>query len=625
MAKKRRGRKLSKKEVKAIKKAEADAPVVVDVAPQKPRVTATIELPDVITVSEFAKLLALPVTEVVKTLFANGIMVTINESIDRETATLVADEFGAKVIGQSGEDVVKDTIVEKVTTKGSTPRPPVVVVMGHVDHGKTTLLDAIRKTKVAAGESGGITQHIGAYQIAWHGKDGEERDITFLDTPGHEAFSAMRAHGAALTDVAILVVAADDGVKPQTKEAVSHARAANVPIVVAINKIDVPGADPDRVKRELMELELIPEEYGGKTPMVAVSAKQSKHIDELLDVVLLVADIAEPTADPAGEFSGTVIEAQQEVGAGVVATILVQNGTLHVGDTIVVGSTYGRVKFLKTADGSRVQQAGPSTPIQLSGLNDVPAIGQIVSSVTNDRAARTVIEAKSTSGGTVVRSLGQVSQAIRRGIEHELPVVLKADVQGSVDAIRSSLEQLSTDTADVRLLHAAVGPVNESDVQLAVASSALVVAFRVPTLPAAAKSAEQNGVAVMSFDVIYALLDDVKAALEGKLAPEVHTLTVGTLKVLKTFRTTGTEKLVGGLVTKGELRKNAMIEVRRAGEVIGTAKILGLQQGPEKVDTVPNGQECGVLLGTKLTIQPDDYLDCQVEEAVTVRLGASAN
>ncbi len=623
MAKKRRGRKLSKKEIKAIKKAETDTPVVIQEAPQKPKVSATISLPDVITVGGFAKLLGLDVTEVVKTLIANGIMATINESIDRETAMLVADDYGAKVVNQTGEIVGEAPIVEKVTTKGSILRPPVVVVMGHVDHGKTTLLDTIRKTNVAGGESGGITQHIGAYQIEWHGKGGEKRLITFLDTPGHEAFSAMRAHGASLTDVAILVVAADDGVKPQTKEAVSHARAANVPIIVAINKIDMPGADVDRVKRELMELDLLPEEYGGKIPMVAVSAKQGKNIDELLDVVLLAADLTEPKAEPAGELIGTVIEAQQEIGAGVVATILVQNGTLAVGDTIVVGTAYGRVKFLKTASGERVISAGPSMPVQISGLNTVPAVGQRVERVRDERAARTQLESRSTTV-SAVRSLGQVSQAIRRGIEHELPVVLKADVQGSVDAIRTSLEQLSTDTADVRLLHAAVGPVNESDVQLAIASKALIVAFRASISPAAAKMAQTSGVTIMSFEIIYALLDDVKAALEGKLAPQLSTATVGTLKVLKTFRTTTAEKLVGGLVTKGELRKSGTMQIRRAGEIIGTAKILGLQQGPEKVETVPNGQECGVLLGTKITLAANDQLDCVVEESITVRLGSQA-
>ncbi|MEK7413848.1 MAG: translation initiation factor IF-2 N-terminal domain-containing protein, partial [Planctomycetota bacterium] len=291
----------------------------------------------------FAKRLGLPVTDVVKTLFANGVMATINESIDRDTAMLVADEYGATVVDQAGEDVGEITTNERIMTKGSTVRPPVVVVMGHVDHGKTSLLDTIRKTNVVGGESGGITQHIGAYQVRWHSQGNDDRLITFLDTPGHEAFSAMRAHGAALTDVAILVVAADDGVKPQTKEAISHAKAANVPIIVAINKIDVPGADVERAKRELMELELIPEEYGGNTPMVAVSAKQGKNIDALLDVVLLVADIAEPTADPAGELIGTVIEAQQAVGVGVVATILVQSGTLSVGETLVVGGSPRRL------------------------------------------------------------------------------------------------------------------------------------------------------------------------------------------------------------------------------------------------------------------------------------------
>lgn len=623
MAKKRRGRKLSKKEVKAIKKAEAEAPAIpVEPIVQKPKVSGTIEVPDVITVGNFAKLLGLSATDVVKTLMTDGIMVTINESIDRDTATLVANEYGAKVVSPSGEDVAEKNTIEKVVTKGSIARPPIVVVMGHVDHGKTTLLDTIRKANVAGGESGGITQHIGAYQIDWHGQSGEKRLITFLDTPGHEAFSAMRAHGAALTDVAILVVAADDGVKPQTKEAVSHARAANVPIVVAINKIDMPGADPDRVKRELMELDLVPEEYGGTTPMVAVSAKQGKNIDELLDVVLLVADIAEPTADPQGELAGAVIEAKQELGAGVVATMLIQNGTLRVGDTLVVGSAYGRVKFLKTSDGQRVELAGPSTPVQIAGLDTVPAVGQQIERVTNERAARESVMARVTAS-TEVRSLGEVSRAIRRGIENELPVVFKGDVQGSVDAIRASLEQLSTDKAEVRLLHAAVGPVNESDVQLAVASKALIVAFRTQTSPAAAKMAEANGIAIMDFDVIYALLDDVKAALEGKLEPELRTSTIGTLKVVKTFRTTPTEKLVGGLVTKGELRRSGVMQIRRGTDVVGTVKILGLQQGPERVELVSNGEECGVLLGTKIQIAAGDYLDCVVEESVTVRLGSS--
>ena len=619
--KKKRGRKLSKKEVKAIKKSEAFAPAVVaEPVNQKPRVSGTIEVPDVITVGDFAKKLNLPATEVVKVLFANGIMVTINESIDKETATLVADEFGAKVVSPTGEEIAEKITDEKIVTKGETPRPPVVVVMGHVDHGKTTLLDTIRKTNVVASESGGITQHIGAYQIEWKSKDGSKRPITFLDTPGHEAFSAMRAHGAALTDVVILVVAADDGVKPQTKEAVSHAKAANVPIIVAINKIDAQGADPEKVKRELMELELLPEEYGGKTPMIQVSAKKGTNVDDLLDVVLLVADIAEPTADPDGELTGTVIEAKQEVGAGAVATVLVQNGTLKVGDTIMVGSTYGRVKFLKTANGERVQSAGPSTPVQLAGLNGVPAVGQRFERLANERIARERV-AERTTLMPHVRTLGEVSRSIRSGNESELPVILKGDVQGSVDAIQTSLELLSTDSAEVRLLHAAVGPVNESDVQLAAASSALIVAFRVPLSPSAEKMAQQSGVNVMSFDIIYALLDDVKAALEGKLEPEIRTTVTGTFKVLKTFRTTPTEKLVGGLVTKGEFKRGGQAVIRRGDEVLGNATIIGLQQGPEKVESVPKNQECGVLIGTKLQLEADDLIDCVVQETVTIRLG----
>ena len=619
--KKKRGRKLSKKEVKAIKKAEAFAPATIaEPVNQKPRVSGTIEVPDVITVGDFAKKLNLPATEVVKVLFANGVMVTINESIDRETATLVADEFGAKVVSPTGEDVAEKITDAKVVTTGSTPRPPVVVVMGHVDHGKTTLLDTIRKTNVVASESGGITQHIGAYQIEWKAKDKSKRLITFLDTPGHEAFSAMRAHGAALTDVVILVVAADDGVKPQTKEAVSHAKAANVPIIVAINKIDMPGADPDRVKRELMELDLLPEEYGGKVPMIPVSAKKGTNVDELLDVVLLVADIAEPTADPDGELAGTVIEAKQEVGAGAISTVLVQNGTLSVGDTIIIGSAYGRVKFLKAANGERVQSAGPSTPVQLAGLNGVPAVGHRLERVANERVAREHVDERTISMPHV-RTLGEVSRSIRSGNESELPVILKGDVQGSVDAIQASLEQLSTETAEVRLLHAAVGPVNESDVQLAVASSALIVAFRVPLSPSAEKMAEQSGVTVMTFDIIYALLDDVKAALEGKLEPEIRSTVTGTFKVIKTFRTTPTEKLVGGLVTKGEFKRGGQAVIRRGDETIGSASIIGLQQGPEKVESVPKNQECGVLIGTKIQLQADDYIDCVVKETVTVRLG----
>lgn len=623
MARRRQKRKLSKKEVKAIKKAEADAPVLpAEPVVQRPQVTGTIEVPDVITVSDFAKRLGLPATEVVKTLFANGVLVTINESIDRETAVLVADEYGATVVAPGGEAVAEQPIMEKVVTKGSAPRPPVVVVMGHVDHGKTTLLDTIRNTNVAGGESGGITQHIGAYQIQWRTSEHTFRAITFLDTPGHEAFSAMRAHGASLTDVAILVVAADDGVKPQTREAVSHAKAANVPIIVAINKIDVPGADPDRVKRELMELELIPEEFGGNTPMVTVSAKRGTNVDDLLDVVLLVADLAEPTADPAAELTATVIEAKQEVGAGPVATLLVQNGTVSVGDTLVVGSTYGRVRFLKTADGQRVTSAGPSTPVQLSGLNDVPAVGQRASRAANERAAREQLGARPETA--TVRTLGEVSRAIRRGTESELQVILKADAQGSVDAIQASLEQLSTETATVRLLHAAVGPVNESDVQLAIASNALIVAFRVPLSPAAKKLAETSQVVALSFEIIYALLDEVKAALEGRLEPEVRTTVVGTLKVLKSFRTTPTEKLVGGEVTKGELRRSGRMRILRDGALLAEATIVGLQQGPERMERVEKGQQCGVLLGTTVAVQEGDLLECVVQETITVRLGQAS-
>lgn len=600
----RKQRKLSKKETKALKKA-GDRPVFVESNREPTRASVTITLPATVTVSDLAKLSGRTPAEIIGALVKNGVLASMNDSIDRETVEILAEELAL--------DITHDTNVAKEqiqSTGEQRVRPPVVTILGHVDHGKTTLLDSIRETQVAAKESGGITQHIGAYQVNWSDKQGQQRAITFLDTPGHEAFSALRAHGATMTDIAILVVAADDGVKPQTREALSHARAANVPVIVALNKVDKPEANIDRVKAELVELGLQPEEWGGKTPVVPVSAKAKTGIDDLLDTVLLVADLAELTAQATGPASGVVIEAHKAVGVGPVATVLVQQGTLRIGDTMVVGSVYGKVRLLQNEWGKRQSEAGPSTPIQVAGLTDVPAFGAQFEAGMSEKTAREQARQSELKAKVAQRSAKSYGLAQ----EGQLALILKADVDGSLKALRGAFEAIQVEGVDIQIIHEAVGQVTESDVHLAAASNAHIIAFHVGSLSTARRLAEQHRVLITANDVIYDLTDQVRALAEGAVKTERVRVEIGQFMVKAQFRSTKTHKIIGGVVQKGEIRVGAQAVILRNGESVGTGTIQSVQRGQQAVDAVEQGEECGIGVDTQHELLPSDILQLSVEE-----------
>lgn len=586
-----------------------------------------VEIPSVLTVKDFAGYLNVPVTQVIATLMKNGVIANINENIDAETAMIIGDELNFDVkekIEPSPPTPV--AAEEKEETGQRVSRPPVVTIMGHVDHGKTTLLDSIRRTNVVATESGGITQHIGAYQVEVRpsgepkSRDGEadrgiSRLITFLDTPGHEAFSAMRAHGAAITDIVVLVVAADDGVKPQTVEAINHARAAGVPVVVAINKIDVPGANPERVKQELAERELIPEEWGGKTVMVPVSAKKNEHINELLEMILLVADVKELTTNPNKPATGVVIESHMQAGVGPVATVLINDGALHQGDSVVIGHTYGRIRFMEDFRGRRIKTAIASTPIRVAGLQDVPNFGEPLITVESEKVAREMTQVKSAVRAHI--GMAEVSEAVSKNKLKELKIILKTDVQGSLEAIHSSIGQLGSQEVSVQIINEGVGNISESDVNMAAATNALVIGFRISITPPVRQLVERLKVKVSLYEIIYQLLDDLYAALSGLLEPEKVEVKLGTAEILKIFHSTKTEQIIGARVTSGKLVVGAKVKVIRLEEDLGEATIKTLKREQENVDTILGGIECGIGLAGEIKINEGDILQAyQIEERV---------
>jgi translation initiation factor IF-2 len=573
-----------------------------------------IRVPESVTVGELAEKMRRKSGEVIKALLELGVMATVNELLDPTAAKLVADKFNVDVEIRSVEGDVVDE--EDVDPAQLSLRPPVVTVMGHVDHGKTSLLDAIRKSKVAEKEFGGITQHIGAYQVTTsHGK------VTFLDTPGHEAFTAMRARGAQATDIVILVVAADDGVMPQTQEAINHARAANVPIIVAVNKIDRPEADADRVKRELSNLNLVPEEWGGQTIFVPTSAKMGTGIDQLLEMTALQSEILELKANSNRAAKGVIIEGRLDRGRGPVATALIQNGTLKEGDAVVVGSYSGRVRSLLDPAGKKVKSAGPSDPVEIQGLSGVPAAGDVLVAVSDERKARQIatmrLDREKAKGKASTRiTLEGLQKQILTGEVKELRLILKADVQGSVEALAESLERLSTDEVKLKVIHSSVGMITESDVMLASASNAIVLGFNVKAEPKATAQAQANGVDIRNYNVIYEAINDLKAALAGMLAPEIRETALGKAQVRQIFVISKLGPICGSYVSEGKIVRNARVRVRRGDEIFGQGTVGSLKRFKDEVREVLAGLECGIGVDGVNGVQPGDILEVFTSEEV---------
>ncbi|MYL27353.1 MULTISPECIES: translation initiation factor IF-2 [Halomonadaceae] len=562
--------------------------------PTKPKVHE-VEIPETITVAELAQRMAVKAGEVIKTLMGMGVMATINQALDQETAILVVEEMGHKAKSVR-EDEIEEEVLSDIEYEGEAEaRAPVISVMGHVDHGKTSLLDYIRKTKVASGESGGITQHIGAYHVeTGHGM------ITFLDTPGHAAFSEMRARGAQSTDIVILVVAADDGVMPQTKEAVQHARAAGVPLVIAVNKMDKPQADPDRVKNELVGMEVVPEEWGGETQFVHVSAETGDGIDNLLEAILLQAELQELTAVPNGPAKGTVVESSMEKGRGSVATLLVQNGTMHKGDVIVAGMYYGRIRAMVDETGKQVETAGPSIPVEVLGLNGTPNAGDEFVRVADEKKAKELAEFRQEKEREQrlhrqqAAKLENLFENMGKEEVKTLNVIVKADVQGSLEALTGALQDLGNEEVEVQVVSSGVGGITESDINLAITSSSVVFGFNVRATPAAKKQAEQEDVDMRYYSVIYNLIDDVKAALTGMLKPEFREEILGIAEVRDTFRSPRFGQVAGCMVTEGHVYRNKPIRVLRDNVVIFEGELQSLRRFKDDVNEVRNGMECGI-------------------------------
>lgn len=598
---------------------ETEAERLKRIAAERKSKPITVTIPDEITVSELALRLKATAAEVIKKLFMMGTMVTVNDVIDFDTASLAAMEFHAKV-----EKEVVVTIEERIIDDSEdddenlVPRAPVVVVMGHVDHGKTSLLDTIRHTNVTQSEAGGITQHIGAYRVKIN-----DRDITFLDTPGHEAFTTMRARGAQVTDIAILVVAADDGIMPQTIEAINHAKAAGVSVIVAINKIDKEGANPELVKQQLTEYELVPEEWGGDTPCIPVSAKTKQGIEDLLEMVILVADMKELKANPDRAAKGTVIEARLDKGRGTVATVLVQNGTLHVGDTIVAGTAVGRVRAMTNDKGEKVESAGPSYPVEITGLDDVPSGGDIFNAVSDERLARELVEQRKAkqkeeqfSRQTRV-TLDNLFDQMQLGDVKELKLIVKADVQGSVEAVRQSLEKLSNDEVRVHVIHGGVGAISESDVMLANASNAIIVGFNVRPDPVAAENAETEGVDMRLYRVIYDCIEEIEAAMKGLLAPKTREVQLGRAECRNVIKVKNVGFIAGSYVLSGKVARNANVRVVRDGVVIAEDRVVSLQRFKDAVKEVAAGYECGIGLEHFNDLKEGDIFEVYVIEEYT--------
>ena len=587
-----------------------------------------IELPSSITVRDLAQIMQTSPIDVIKALMSNGVMASINQPIDFDTAAIVASEMGFEAVPESPQDSEQDLgeipqwrkVIAKEAVENLAPRPAVVTILGHVDHGKTTLLDAIRETNVAEGEVGGITQHIGAYQAEHNG-----HLITFLDTPGHAAFTAMRARGAQGADIVILVVAADDGVMPQTKEAIAHAKAAKVPIIVAMNKIDKTNADPDRVRQQLAEVGLVPDDWDGDTIVVPMSAKRREGLDDLLEAIVLVADNMDIRANPNGQVIGTVIEAELDKAKGAMATLLVQNGTLEAGDVVIVGSAYGRLKALFDFRGRRIRKAGPSTPVSVMGLNNVPQAGDLFQVVPSERDARVIVSEKSQTGDSVARgkktqiTLEQLFEQYKAGEVRELRLIIKADVQGSLEPIISSLKDLCTEELSANILHAETGNITENDVMLAAASKAVIIGFSVQADVAARRLAEKEGVSIRLYDIIYRMLEDIEKALNGMLEPVEKETILGHADVRKVFRISRVGNIAGCYITDGEIRRNTRGKVLRNGEVIAIGEISSIKHLQEDVRELRQGFECGIAIRTF-----SDFMEGDRIEDVLVEMVAAA-
>ncbi len=577
-----------------------------------------ITITDPITVKDFAAEMKKTTADVIKKLLGFGVLATINNEIDFDTAFLIAEEFGITAKKKetiTEEDILFDDSEDKETDLK--PRPPVVVVMGHVDHGKTSLLDAVRQTNVIEGEAGGITQHIGAYKVKI-----KDREITFLDTPGHEAFTSMRARGAQVTDIAILVVAANDGVMPQTIEAINHAKAAEIPIIVALNKIDVEGANPEKVKQELTKYDLVPEEWGGDTIFVEISAKKKLNIDTLLEMVLLVADMKELKANPNKQSKGTVLEAKLDKARGPVVSMLVQRGTLDIGDTIVVGSTIGRIRAMTDDKGKKVKKAGPSTPVEITGLTEVPEAGDTFYEVKDEKTAKHLIERRKRTqreraiNATSRVTLNDLFSQIEKGNLKQLNLIVKADVQGSVEAVTQSLEKLTNEEVQVKVIHANVGGVTESDVTLAKVSNAIIIAFNVRPDPIAKDVAKKEEVEIKQYSVIYQAIEDVEAAMKGMLDPVYEEKVIGTAEIRQTFKVSGVGTIAGCYVTDGKVARNAGIRVIRDNVVVHDGKLISLKRFKDDAKEVAHGYECGLQIEDYNDIIEGDTLEVYVMEEV---------
>ena len=576
-----------------------------------------VSIPDEINVGELASRMKKTAVEVIKQLIKLGVMASVSDVIDYDTAALVAMELGCKVEHEVIVTVEDRLIDDREDTADElVPRAPVVVVMGHVDHGKTSLLDRIRSANVVAGEAGGITQHIGAYRVMVNGSP-----VTFLDTPGHEAFTTMRARGAMVTDIAILVVAADDGIMPQTIESINHAKAAGTPIVVAINKMDLPGANPDRVKQDLTKYDLVPEEWGGETIVCPISAKTGEGIDELLENLVLQAEIMELKANPNRAAKGTVVEARLDKGRGPIMTVLVQNGTLHTGDIIIAGTAVGRVRVMTNDRGERITEAGPSVPVEIAGMSDVPSAGDIFNAVADERMARELAEerleqqkAAASAGSAKKVSLEDLFARIQEGELKDFNIIVKADVQGSAEAVKTSLEKLSNDEVRVRVIHSGVGAITESDVMLASTSNAIIVGFNVRPDNAARDSAERSKVELRMYRVIYDCINDVTDALKGMLSPKFHEVIIGHAEVRQTFKVSKVGTVCGCYVLDGKIQRNCSVRVNRDNIVIFEGELASLRRFKDDVREVASGYECGMQVEKFNDIREGDIIECFVTE-----------
>ena len=610
--------KQEKKEKRKPKKKKQDSKKNLTTKNEKKETPKKILYHNKLTVNELAEKLNKETSEIIKKLMFLGVMATKNEDLDDDTIELIASEYGTEV---EKEVILEDTDFEKYITESKeedlVERPAVVTIMGHVDHGKTTLLDSIRHTKVTAGEAGGITQHIGAYQVESAGQK-----VTFLDTPGHEAFTSMRSRGAQITDIAVLVVAADDGVMPQTVEAINHAKAANVPIIVAVNKMDKETANPERVMQELTEYELIPEDWGGNTIFVQLSAIKGEGIDELIEMILLVAEMEELKADPNKNAFGTVIEAQLDKGRGAVATLLVQDGTLRVGETLVVGNTYGRVRAMVNDLGKRVEEAGPSTPVEITGLNAVPQAGDQFLVFSDEKKARQIGESREQKYIQETRvnqskvSLDDLFDQIKQGDMKEINIIIKADVQGSAEALSASLQKIEVENVQIKIIHSGVGAITESDIILASASNAIVIGFNVRPDVNAQKAAESEKVDVRLHRVIYKAIEEIEAAMKGLLDPEYEEKVIGQAEVRETFKVSRIGTIAGCYVTEGKVTRNAGVRLIRDGVVLYEGEIADLKRFKDDVKEVQQNYECGITIKNFNDIKEGDLIEAFVLEEI---------